>query len=83
MENKSVLNDLSVAMVLPLNKKGDATKRTNYRGISILSVPSKIYEIILEKKLRAVLEPTVDDNQPRFRPGRGTTERTSGKDLAI
>ncbi|KAJ8028434.1 hypothetical protein HOLleu_30656 [Holothuria leucospilota] len=32
------------ATVLPLNKKGDRTKKENYRPISILSTVSKILE---------------------------------------
>lgn len=68
-----VPRDWTVATILPIYKKGDRQICSNYRGISLLPVVSKLYEIILERRLREIIEGTLDDNQCGFSPGRGTT----------
>ena len=49
-------NDLKIAKVVPIFKSGDATKCTNYRPISILSLINNIFEKILFKRLYDYLE---------------------------
>ena len=39
------------SLIVPLPKKGDLTKPTNYRGISLLPIFSKIYTHILKQRL--------------------------------
>ena len=41
----------------------------NYRGITLLSVVAKVYERILERKLRTHTEPLLSDSQSGFRKG--------------
>ena len=41
----------AVAIVVPLHKKGDINEPDNYRGISLLSITSKIFTGILNKRL--------------------------------
>lgn len=72
--NGRIPRDWTVATILPIYKKGDRQVCSNYRGISLLPVVSKLYEIILERRLREIIEKTLDDNQCGFRPGRGTTD---------
>ena len=38
-------------IMFPIHKKGDKRNPYNYRGITLLSVVSKIYETILTKRL--------------------------------
>ena len=40
------------SVIIPIHKKGDKRKCTNYRGISLISVPGKVYAKCLEKKCR-------------------------------
>lgn len=50
-------------------KKGDIRDRSNYRGITLLGIGSKVYEQILENRLRNFLERQLDDIQSEFRKG--------------
>lgn len=49
-------------------KKGDRTECKNYRGIALLSHVGKIYERVLEKRLRLVIEenPQTPERNNRF-----------------
>ena len=42
-----VVNDWKKAVIVPLHKKGSKMVCSNYRGISLLSIPSKVYARIL------------------------------------
>ena len=63
-------------VIIPIHKKGDNRKCTNYRGISLISVPGKVYVKYLEKKCREIVEPKLTDAQCGFRPGRSTMNQT-------
>jgi hypothetical protein len=39
-------------IIVPVNKKGDKNNANNYRGITLTSVFSKIYSLILDNRLR-------------------------------
>ena len=39
------------AIIIPLHKKGDVNNPDNYRGISLLSVVSKVYTHIINSRL--------------------------------
>ena len=62
------------SVIIPIHKKGDKRKCTNYRGISLISVPVKVYAKCLEKKRREIVEPKLTDAQCGFRPGRSTMD---------
>ena len=63
------------SVIIPIHKKGDKRKCTNYRGISLISVPGKVYAKCIEKKCREVVEPLLTDAQCCFRPGRSTMDQ--------
>ena len=60
--------------ICPFFKKGDPTKCENYRGISLINHAAKLYERILEKRARAIIEPQLGEWQHGFRKSRGTTD---------
>ena len=62
-------------VIIPIFKKGDRKQCTNYRGISLLSLPGKVYAKCLERKCRQIVEPILEDCQCGFRPGRSTTDQ--------
>ena len=62
-------------MVIPLFKKGDRRVCSNYRGITLLSLPWKVYARVLERRIRPIVEPWIQEEQCGFRPGRGTLDQ--------
>jgi hypothetical protein len=72
---KVIPEEWSTAIIAPLYKnKGEKTKCQNYRGISLLSVVGKLYAIILERKLRAILGNKISKRQFGFQPRKGTRD---------
>ena len=68
-----VPEDWGKDLICPIYKKGDKTDCSNYRGISLMSHALKVYERILEVRLRGCVE-HLGEWQCGFRPGRGTTD---------
>ena len=60
--------------ICPFFKKGDPTKCENYRGISLINHAAKLYERILERRARIIIEPQLGEWQHGFRSNRGTTD---------
>ncbi|KAK7940110.1 hypothetical protein WMY93_003436 [Mugilogobius chulae] len=67
--------DWQTGVVVPLFKKGDRRVCSNYRGITLLSLPGKVYSRVLERRLRPIVEPRIQEEQCGFRPGRGTLDQ--------
>ena len=61
--------------LVPLHKKRDRKECTNYRGISLLSVPGKVHTLVLLERLQAVIDPQLSETQYGFRKGRGTIDQ--------
>ena len=66
--------DWQRAVISPIYKKGDKQDCNNYRGISLLSHVGKLYERIIERRLRSQVEDKIGDWQYGFRPGRSTLD---------
>ncbi|KAI3359104.1 hypothetical protein L3Q82_002647 [Scortum barcoo] len=62
-------------VVVPLFKKGDRRVCSNYRGITLLSLPGKVYARVLERRIRPIVDPRIQEEQCGFRPGRGTLDQ--------
>ena len=62
-------------VIIPIHKKGDKRKCTNYSGISLISVPGKVYAKCFEKKCREIVEPKLTDAQCGFCSGRSTMDQ--------
>ena len=56
-------------------KKSDRKKCTNYQGISLLSLPGKVYAKCFERKCREIMESKLEDGQCGFCPDRSTTDQ--------
>jgi hypothetical protein len=69
-KKKCVAEEWKIAVIIPIFKKGNNRKCHNHRGISLLSVPSKIYTRILDNRLTAQVEDTLEDSQYGFRKNR-------------
>ncbi|TWW59217.1 General transcription factor II-I repeat domain-containing protein 2 [Takifugu flavidus] len=67
--------DWQTGVVVPLFKKGDRRVCSNYRGITLLSLPGKVYSGVLERRVRRIVEPRIQEEQCGFRPERGTVDQ--------
>ncbi|KAK3570481.1 hypothetical protein QTP86_019919 [Hemibagrus guttatus] len=67
--------DWATGVVIPLFKKGDWKVCSNYRGITLLSLPGKVYSRVLERRVRPLVEPRIQEEQCGFRPSRGTLDQ--------
>ncbi|TWW66800.1 hypothetical protein D4764_20G0008320 [Takifugu flavidus] len=56
-------------------EKGDRRVCSNYGGITLLSLPGKVYSGVLERKVHRIVEPRIQVEQCGFRPGRGTVDQ--------
>ena len=66
----------SEAIIQPLFKKGDPEIPDNYRGISLLSICSKLYSYILNKRLTCWIDDNnlLSETQAGFRKTYSTTD---------
>ncbi len=71
-EKGDVPDDWKEAIIVPLYKgNGSRSDCSSYRGISLLSVPGKVYGRILTERLMEVTDGKVSEEQGDFRKGRG------------
>lgn len=65
------------AIIIPIYKKGDPDAADNYRGVSLLSIISKCYTSILNKRLYEWLEENnkIVEQQAGFRRNYSTTDQ--------
>ncbi len=73
--DKQSPEDWSKAIIVPIYKSKDKQECGNYRGISLLSIPSKVYTKILQQRLKKYVEKSVSEEQAGFRKGRGTIDQ--------
>ena len=64
----------SKMIVTPVHKKGNKTDPSNYRAISLLSIPGKVFSHILLQRIKQKSEKFTKGNQYGFRPNRGTVD---------
>ena len=62
-------------LIAKLQKKGNLKECKNWRGITLLSVVSKVMRRIVIDRIRIGVESKLRREQAGFRPGRGTTEQ--------
>ena len=67
--------DWLTGVIIPIFKKGERKQCTNYRWMSLLSLPGKIYAICLKRKRPEIVESKLEDIQCGFRPGRSTLDQ--------
>ncbi|XP_031340877.1 uncharacterized protein LOC116168986 [Photinus pyralis] len=65
-----VPEDWKVGIIIPIHKNGDSKDCKIYRGVTQLSTAAKIYESILERKLKQAIEYQLEESQSGFRKGR-------------
>ena len=74
-KNEEVPQDWKDASIVPLFKKGSRVDCGNYRGISLLSIASKIFARILLNRLNSqIISQALPETQCGFRSGRSTMD---------
>ena len=73
LRSKKMSDDWRKNILVPIYKnKGDIQNCANYRGIKLMSHTMKLWEKVIERRLRA--ETSISKNQFGFMPSRSTTE---------
>ncbi|XP_071510344.1 uncharacterized protein [Diadema antillarum] len=70
-EGKKVPDDWSQGIIIKLPKKGSLRKCSNWRGITLLSVPSKILAKVIIQRLTRAVDEQLRPEQAGFRRERG------------
>ncbi|KPJ16147.1 Adrenodoxin-like protein, mitochondrial [Papilio machaon] len=74
-QEEQVPSTFKVSRIRSLYKnKGDRSDCNSYRGISLLSVPGKVFARVLLNRLMTLSEKLLPETQFGFRPERGTCE---------
>ena len=63
--------DWQIAIIVPIHKKSSRRKCGNYRGISLLSIPGKLFARTLSVRVRQLTYNRLLEEQAGFRAGRG------------
>ena len=69
-----VPEDWKKSLIVKVPKDGDLTQCDNYRGISLLYVPSKIVCRVLIDRVKSGVDGMIRQEQAGSRSGRGTSE---------
>ena len=74
-EKEEVPADWKEGYLIKLPKKGDLASCSNYRGITLLSIPGKIFNRVLLNRLKDSVDPHLRDHQAGFRKNRSCTDQ--------
>ena len=74
LENSAVATGLEKVFI-PISKKGNAKKCSNYHTIALISHASKVMLKILQARLQQYVNNKLPDVQAYFRKGRGTRDQ--------
>ena len=75
--------DWKVSVIIPVFKKGNKYNSHNYRGISRMDMATKVFTMIMLKKLEEARYQRTHENQCGFRRGRGCTDQISTLRLIV
>ena len=73
--NHQAPEDWQKAVTVAIHKKGSKKLCKNYGGISLLSIPGKVFAKILDARMHRVTEGQVMGEQAGFRVGRDSWQR--------
>ena len=75
LENSAVATGLEKVSFIPIPKKGNAKKCSNYCTIVLISHTSKVMLKILQTRLEQYVKHELPEVQAGFRKGRGTRDK--------
>lgn len=71
----SMPRDWKKSMIAKIPKSGDLTRCDNSRGISLLSIPGKVFCRVLIERVKKGVEEKLRNEQAAYRKGHGTSEQ--------
>ena len=74
-EEEEVPADWKEGYLIKLTKQGDLSNCANYRGITLLLVPAKVFNRILLERMKNAVDPVLRDQQAGFRQNRSCTDQ--------
>ena len=66
--------DWSKGLITPVFKKGDKLDPSNYRAITLLSIPGKVFCRMVLNRIQETIDNHLTEEQCGFRSSRGTTD---------
>ena len=73
-EDNALPSTWSEGTIVKILKKGDLTNCNNWRGITLLSIPSKIFSKIIMNRMKTSVDNTLRKEQAGFRKGKGCSD---------
>ena len=73
-ENGKIPEDWSKGLITPVFKKGDKLDPANYRAITLLSIPGKVFCRMVLTRIQSTIDKHLSEEQCGFRSARGTTD---------
>jgi len=74
-QDLEIPEDWKKGVIIKLPKKGSLKDCNNWRGITLLSTPGKVFSKVLLNRLRDAVDCTLRDEQAEFRKGHSCTEQ--------
>ncbi|CAH8523239.1 unnamed protein product [Schistosoma haematobium] len=74
-EEEQVPMDWKEGHLIKIPKKGDLSKCENYRGITLLSIPGKVFNRVLLNRMKDAVDAQLRDQQAGFRKDRSCTDQ--------
>ena len=74
-DGETIPGDWSKGIIIKIPKKGDKGNCDNWRGITLLSIPSKILCRIILKRMDKAIDKELREEQAGFRAGRGCIDQ--------
>ena len=76
-------NDWKEGHLVKIPKKGDLSNCNNYRGITLLSIPGKVFTRILLERIKEAVDGQLRDNQAGFRKNRSCTDQIAALRIIV
>ncbi len=72
----TIPEDWSKGLIVKILKKGNIKSCDNWRGITLLSIPSKVFCRVLLNRMETAIDTRIRQEQAGFRKGRGCMDRS-------
>ena len=82
-KEEKIPNDWKDGHLIKLPKKGDLSNCGNYRGITLLSIPGKVFNRILLERMKDTLDGALRENQAGFRKNRSCVDQIAALRIIV